>query len=204
MAKNKTVYEIQIDAEISSLKQSLDQAKNALSSLGGSNFAAGMEKKITNILSAIDKLQKKAGQPIDSKATFSSLEKGFNSVIFDAKNLLGELDKITTLTTKEKISLLPEDEAKKLRDAISAAQDYEKALERLEKRRIKDLESAKLAKTDTQEKLTSAKSDVKTATTAYKNATAKDTDYGKAQTIVSQAEAAKNAKKEINTRRKSR
>ena len=198
MAKNKTIYEIQIDAEISSLKQSLDQAKNALSSLGGSNFAAGMEKKITNILSAIDKLQKKAGQPIDSKATFSSLEKGFNSVIFDAKNLLGELDKIATLTTKEKISLLPEDEAKKLRDAISAAQDYNKALEKLEKRRIKDLESAKLAKTDTQEKLTSTKSNVKTATTAYKNATAKDTDYGKAQAIVSQAEAAKNAKKEIS------
>ena len=199
MAKNKTVYEIQLDAEISSLKQSLDQAKNALSSLGGGNFAAGMEKKITNILSAIDKLQKKAGQPIDSKATFGSLEKGFNSVIFDAKSLLGELDKIATLTTKEKISLLPEDEAKKLRDAISAAQDYNKALEKLEKRRIKDLESAKLAKTDTQEKLTSAKSDVKTATAAYKKATAKDTDYGKAQAIVSQAEAAKNAKKEIST-----
>jgi hypothetical protein len=110
MANNKTTYTLEIDAEIGNLKRELENAKKAFASLDGSNYAKGFDKKISSILSTLDRLQKKASQPIDSKATFASLEKGFGSVVVDAKNLLEELQKISALTTREKISLLPEGE----------------------------------------------------------------------------------------------
>ena len=95
MAKNKTTYTLEIDAEVGQLKSKLETTKTALDKLGDSSFSVGMGKKITSILTQLEKLQKKASQPIDSKATFSTLEKGFGSIVVDAKNLLGELEKDT-------------------------------------------------------------------------------------------------------------
>ena len=88
--------------------------------MGDSAFSKGLEKKFNNILLQIDKLQKKASQPLSSKSAFDGLEKGFGSIIVDAKNLLKEISDIKNLTDREKISLLSDDEAKKIREAILA------------------------------------------------------------------------------------
>ena len=148
------------------------------------------------MLEAIEKLQKKASQPIDSKGTFDSLEKGFGSILVDAKNLLNELEKISNLTTKDKISLLPEGESKKLKEALTAVSNYEKAVEKLEKKRVRNVEIAKASKEEMSSKLLGAKADADKKRGAYASATAKGTAYGDAQAIVQQAEAAKKAKKE--------
>lgn len=186
MANNKTTYTLEIDAEIGKLKKELDDARRALASLDGSNFAKGLDKKIDSIILALDKLSKKASQPIDSKSTFSGIEKGFGAAIVDAKSLLAELQKIYTLTDKDKISLLPEKEGKKLKEAIAAIAAYEKAVERAEKKRIKALEETKSRKSTAEAELETAKQEL-----------SQKKKYGDAQAIMQQAKAAEDAKKEI-------
>ena len=199
MANNKTTYVLEIDAEVGQLKSKLETTKAALDKLGDSSFSAGVGKKITSILTQLEKLQKKASQPIDSKTTFSSLEKGFGSIVVDAKNLLGELEKISSMTTREKLSLLPEDEAKKLKEALNAVQAYTKAVEKAEKARIRSQERRKGERESTSAQLDEARETHKKAKASYDGATAKGTKYGDAKAIVAQAEAAKKAQKEIDS-----
>jgi hypothetical protein len=45
--------------------------------------------------------------------------------------------------TKDKLSLLPEDEAKKFRDVINAVQAYSRAVEKAEKNRLRAQERRK-------------------------------------------------------------
>jgi hypothetical protein len=64
-------------------------------------------------------------------------------MVVDAKNLLAELEKISNMTTKDKLSLLPEDESKKLKEAMNAISAYTKAVEKAEKARIRSQEKRK-------------------------------------------------------------
>lgn len=198
MANNKTTYVLEIDAEVSSLKSKLETTKIALDKLGDSSFSNDVGKKITSILTQLEKLQKKASQPINSKATFSSLEKGFGGIVVDAKNLLSELEKISGMTTREKLSLLPDDEAKKFKEALNAVQAYTKAVEKAEKARIRSQERRKGERETTSAQLSTARETHKTAKASYERATARGTEYGDAKAIVAQAEAAKKAQKEID------
>ena len=197
MANNKTTYVLEIDAEVSQLKSKLENTKTALDRLGDSGFSIGLNKKINSILSQLEKLQRKAAQPIDSKATFQSLEKGFGGIVVDAKNLLNELGKISNMTSREKLSLLPEDEAKKLKEAMGAVQDYTKAVEKAEKARIRAQEKRKVERDTIGVQVTEAKSSHKKTVSQLNKATAKGTAYGNAAAIVAQSEAAKKAQKEI-------
>jgi hypothetical protein len=107
------------------------------------------------------------------------------------------MQSIRQLSDKEKISLLPPDEAKRLREAINAVQDYERAIDRLERKRVREFESAKISKSETTSKLNTAKETQKTARQSLSAATGKGSAYGDAQALIQQAEAAKKAKKEI-------
>ena len=198
MANNKTTYVLEIDAEVSQLKSKLENTKTALDKLGDSGFSMGLNKKINSILGQLEKLQRKAAQPIDSKATFQSLEKGFGGIVVDAKNLLNELGKISNMTSREKLSLLPEDEAKRLKEAMGAVQDYTKAVEKAEKARIRAQEKRKVDRDTVNAQVTEAKSSHKKAASQLNKATEKGTAYGDAAAIVAQAEAAKKAQKEID------
>jgi hypothetical protein len=60
MGKSKTTYTLEIDADIKSLKSSLNDATRALGKMGGGEFSEGLQKRITSILGQLDKLQKKA------------------------------------------------------------------------------------------------------------------------------------------------
>lgn len=198
MANNKTTYVLEIDAEVSQLKSKLENTKTALDRLGNSGFSMDLNKKINSILGQLEKLQRKAAQPIDSKATFQSLEKGFGGIIIDAKNLLNELGKISNMTSREKLSLLPEDEAKKLKEAIGAVQNYTKAVEKAEKARIRAQERRKVDRDAIGIQVTEAKSSHKKAVSQLNKATGKGTVYGDAAAIIAQSEAAKKAQKEID------
>ena len=194
---NKTKYTLEIDAEIGQLKSKLESVQTVLDKMGSSNFSNGFGKKISSILTQLERLQKKASQPIDSKATFASIEKGFGGIVADAKSLLSELEKISQMTTREKLSLLPEDEAKRLKSAISAVQAYTKAVEKAEKARIRSQEKRKGERETTAIQLEESKKIHKKASSDYRSATAQGTSYGDAMAIIAQAEAAKKAQKEI-------
>ena len=56
MTNHKTTYTLEINAEISALRNELENAKKAMKALDGSNFATGIEKKIGSMLTAIEKL----------------------------------------------------------------------------------------------------------------------------------------------------
>jgi hypothetical protein len=56
MANNKTTYVLEIDAEVSSLKSKLETTKTALDKLGDSSFSIDVGKKITSILTQLEKL----------------------------------------------------------------------------------------------------------------------------------------------------
>jgi hypothetical protein len=56
---------------------------------------------------------------------------------------LEELSKISKLTTREKLSLLPEGEAKKYKDALAAVTAYDRAVEKAERNRIRQQEKRK-------------------------------------------------------------
>ena len=198
MGKSKTTHTIELDADIKSLKGSLEEATRALGKLGGGEFSEGLQKRITSILGQLDKLQKKASQPLTSAASFRSLEKGFGDIVVDAKNLLEKLDQIKTLTSREKLSLLPEDQAKKFKEALSAISAYEKAIERLEKKRIRTVEGLSSQKTGLEEKVATARDEASTKRTKYTEATKAGTKYGDAKAILAQAEAAKKAQKEMH------
>ena len=198
MANNKTTYVLEIDAEIKSLKAKLEGAKESLEKIGQSNFSNSFDKKINGLMSQLERLQRKAGQPIDSKATFSSIEKGFNNVIADSKSLIAELDKISKLTTKEKLSILPEDEASRLKSAINAVQIYTKAVEKAEKARVRGQEKRRGELSAASASLAEAKKNRNSASAAYSSAIAKGTEYSNAKAIIAQAEAAEKAQKEID------
>jgi hypothetical protein len=65
------------------------------------------------------------------------LENGFSDIVADAKGLLEELTKISKMATREKLSLLPEGEAKKYKEALNAVSAYDRAVEKAERNRIR-------------------------------------------------------------------
>ena len=50
MKENKTTYELKIGGDIEDLKKALGEAKKVLEDLGDSNFASGIDKKMSSIL----------------------------------------------------------------------------------------------------------------------------------------------------------
>ena len=199
MKENKTVYELKIGGDIEDLKKVLNEAKKSLEGLGDSNFTAGIDKKLNSVLGQLDKLKKKASRPLTSKSTFTTLENGFSDIIEDARNLLAEMGKISKLTTKEKLSLLPEDEAKKFKDALNAVAAYDRAIEKLERNRLRAQERRKSDKASTVTALGQAKEEHKNKKKEFTAATSSGTKYGEAKAIVERAEAAKKAQKEIDS-----
>jgi hypothetical protein len=93
---------------------------------------------------------------------------------------------------------LPEDEAKKFKDIISAVQAYDKAVDRAEKTRLRNQEKRKAERSSISAALEEAEGKSAAAKLKVEKATGVDTDYGKSKAIVERAEAAKKAQRDIN------
>ena len=197
MSEKESTYVIKIKGDIKDLKDTINEAKKSFNEIDGSGFATNLDKRMTTILGQLDKLQKKVSRPLESKAAFTGLENGFSDIVADAKSLLEELEKISKLTTKEKLSLLPEGEAKKYKDALSAISAYDRAVERAERNRIKAQEKRKSDKGDVSLQLEEAKKNNTKAQKDYEARKSKDSKYGQATAIIEQANAAKEAQKEL-------
>ena len=192
----KVTRKVELDLELDRLQRAAKTASDAVAGIGG-DFSKGFEKKLQAVLLQIEKLRKKASQPIDSAGGFSSLERGLSAITAEAKTLFSEITRLQGLTTKEKISLLPEEEATKIRDAIAAIQEYEKAVERAEKKRIRTLENSQATLATKEKELADKETEAKNKRKKVTDATSSSTEYGQAKAILEQAEAAKKARKEI-------
>ena len=108
MAKNKTTYTLEIDAELGSLEHKLATVKGLLSGVLGSDKAPkGLEKAFEKIEGIIDKVKAKASEPITTKAGFSSITKDVDSAQVALASLLKIVNSIGSLPEADRLSFLP-------------------------------------------------------------------------------------------------
>jgi hypothetical protein len=108
MAKNKTTYTLEIDAELSSLERKLSSVKGLLSGVLGSDKAPkGLEKAFEKIEGIIDKIKTKASEPISTKTGFSSITKDVDSAQVALAGLLKIINSIMSMPEADRLSFLP-------------------------------------------------------------------------------------------------
>lgn len=119
MAKGFT-YKIELDANISALKDQLAAAKQALDKAFGEGSApTGMQKAIDAITAKINALTSKAATPAKSESVFGSMEKDVHSIEQAIASLIDETNDFQKKTTKQKFNLLPADAQKKVSGFIA-------------------------------------------------------------------------------------
>ena len=120
MANKSFTYELKIDAEIKDLLAKTNQVKQSMQSIINNGKAPGADKIFSSIEKAIDRLQQKASQPIESVAAFQNLQKDAITAQAQLKKLGGVIENLGNLSEADKIELLPEDFKKKIQDAQTA------------------------------------------------------------------------------------
>ena len=130
MAKNKTTYTLQIDAELGNLESKLSSVKGLLSGvLSSANAPKGLEKTIEKIEGLIDRVRAKASQPIESKAGFASVSKDVNSAQIALSGLLKIIQSINSLPEADRLSFLPPDAQAQIQKVVNGLSAYAAAID---------------------------------------------------------------------------
>ena len=130
MAKNKTTYTLEIDAELGSLEHKLATVKELLSGVLGSDKAPkGLEKAFEKIEGIIDKVKAKASEPITTKAGFSSITKDVDSAQVALASLLKIVNSIASMPEADRLSFLPPDAQAQIEKIVSSLSDYATAMD---------------------------------------------------------------------------
>jgi hypothetical protein len=98
-----------------------------MESIMSAGKAPGAEKIFGSIERAIERLQQKAAQPIESVAAFSALEKDAAAVGVQLKKLGSIVEGIGNMSMADKMDLLPPDLKKHIEDASAALATFSKA-----------------------------------------------------------------------------
>ena len=130
MAKNKTTYTLQIDAELGNLESKLSSVKGLLAGvLGSANAPKGLEKTIEKIEGLIDRVRAKASQPINSKAGFTSISKDVDGAQVALSGLLKIVQSINSLPEADRLSFLPPDAQAQIQKVIDGLSAYAAAID---------------------------------------------------------------------------
>ena len=130
MAKNKTTYTLEIDAELGSLEHKLATVKELLSGVLGSDKAPkGLEKAFEKIEGIIDKVKAKASEPITTKAGFSSITKDVDGAQVALASLLKIVNSIASMPEADGLSFLPPDAQAQIEKIVSSLSDYATAMD---------------------------------------------------------------------------
>ena len=130
MAKNKQTYMLQIDAEISSLENKLSSVKNLLSNvLNSTNPPKGLDKSLEKIEGLVDRIKAKASQPIDSKASFTSMSKDVESVQIALAGVLKVVESINKMSEIDKINFLPPEARQQIEQIVNGLDSYVTAVQ---------------------------------------------------------------------------
>ena len=134
MSKKGFTYTLQIDAEINDLIAKTNQVKKSMESIMVAGKAPGAEKLFGTIERAIDRLQQKAAQPIESVAAFSGIQKEAAAVGASLNKLSGIIEGLGNLDLADKMDLLPSDLKKQIENASEALATFSKAQEQAAKK----------------------------------------------------------------------
>lgn len=127
MSKKGFTYTLQIDAEINDLIAKTNIVKKSMESIMSAGKAPGAEKIFGSIERAIERLQQKAAQPIESVAAFSALEKDAAAVGVQLKKLGSVVESLGNMSVADKMDLLPTDLKKQIEDVSAALVTFSKA-----------------------------------------------------------------------------
>jgi hypothetical protein len=133
---------LKIDAELGDLQKTLNTAKASLSSfMASSDAPKGLEKAFETINSLLGQLRDKASKPLDLKG-LNKAGKDLNNVRESIHSVVRLLGDFNDLSDDAKISFLPPDEQKKIKDTIAALKKYEQAVVNIAKK-TKELDAAR-------------------------------------------------------------
>lgn len=127
MSKKGFTYTLQIDAEINDLIAKTNQVKKSMQSIMDAGKAPGAEKIFGSIERAIDRLQTKASQPIESVAAFASLQKDAAAVGASLGKLGSIIENLGNMDVADKLDLLPPNLKKQIEEASVALDVFSKA-----------------------------------------------------------------------------
>ena len=130
MSKKGFTYTLQIDAEINNLIAKTNQVKKSMESIMAAGKAPGAEKLFDSIERAIDRLQQKAAQPINSTAAFSGIQKEAAAVGTSLSKLGNIIEELGKIDLAGKMDLLPPDLKKKIEEADAALQIFEQTAQK--------------------------------------------------------------------------
>ena len=155
MSKKGFTYTLQIDAEINDLIAKTAQVKKSMQSIMDVGKAPGAEKVFASIEKAIERLQTKASQPIESVAAFQNLQKDAAAVGVSLGKLGTIIENLGNMEVGDKLDLLPPNLKKQIEDASAALTAFSKATA-LAEQKTQDL-------TDAETQLASAQKELKKA-----------------------------------------
>ena len=128
MAKNQSTYTLKIDAELSNLQKTLNEAKISLAGLLGSGKAPkGLEKAFEKINDLIGQISDKAGRPLNMKELLNAgknlddVQDSFRSII----RLLGDFHE---LSDELKIKFLSKEDQAQIEATTNALKKYQTTL----------------------------------------------------------------------------
>lgn len=127
MSKKGFTYTLQIDAEINDLIAKTNQVKKSMQSVMDAGKAPGAEKIFGSIERAIDRLQTKASQPIESVAAFASLQKDAAAVGASLGKLGSIIENLGNMDVADKLDLLPPNLKKQIEEVSVALNAFSKA-----------------------------------------------------------------------------
>lgn len=172
MADKKINISLNISAQTQDLKtkvQDIQKTLNAVTIPGLDK--SGMVKDLTNLENRLDKLTKISNKPGEllKASDLKQAEKEIGNIQSEIKGTLQYLERIYSLSKKEKIDFLPDNIKTKIKNAIKAVDNYNLAIQETEKRALatanahKKLQSAQKILTEKQVKkdtLTSGKTKI--------------------------------------------
>lgn len=127
MSKKGFTYELKIEAEINDLIAKTNQVKQSMQSIINAGKAPGAEKMFSSIEKALDKLQNKASQPIETVAAFESLKRDAADVGLSLGKLGAIIEKLGKMDLADKMDLIPPNLKKQIEDANKAIENFAKA-----------------------------------------------------------------------------
>ena len=160
MSKKGFTYTLQIDAEINDLIAKTAQVRKSMQSIMDAGKAPGAERVFTSIEKAIERLQTKASQPIESVAAFQNLQKDAAAVGVSLGKLGTIIENLGNMGVADKLDLLPPNLKKQIEDASSALAAFSRATAQAEQK-SQDLADAESQLVAAQKELKKAEGKVK-------------------------------------------
>ena len=175
MADKKINISLNISAQTQDLKTKVQDIQKTLNAVTVPGLdKSGMVKDLTNLENRLDKLTKISNKPGEllKASDLKQAEKEIGNIQSEIKGALQYLERIYSLSKKEKIDFLPDNIRIKIKNATKAVDNYNLAIQETEKRALatanahKRLQSAQKILTEKQVKkdtLTSGKTKISDA-----------------------------------------